>query len=487
MRTLIGALAATALLAAGCGGTTAQPGSGATSIVPASAPAFIAIDSDAASSQWQTINSLASRFPDKQKGVDSIKRDMRKDGVDWEKDVKPALGQEFDVVWLDFENNGDDVVGLTQPKSQAKFKALVDKTNAAAKSPDDKVFYDTFKGWAIISPKQAVIDRFEQESSSAATMLADDKSFTQSMDRLGKDSVVRAYVNGKFLMGLARKYGGAQVKPYLDKVGTLDWIAARVGVSSEGVGLDTIVHGTPGSLFRCGCGKAQAFSSKLVGTAPEDALLFFSFHGSKNMFGGLQQNSLLQQPQFRPFTEPLQQVGRLLAGENAIYLRPGTAHSPSVPFTIPEVTLVSTPDKPGTPVVDRVVKRLMHAPPQAESVDGTPVHAVAANGVGLYYVDINGKFVVTDQPSGIRGVKDAHKPLSDNKDFRETKQASGAPDKTWNLVYVNISTSVPYFEKLAQQHIPADIARNIKPLRSAVEYAASHTHELQVSFFLRIK
>ena len=38
-----------------------------------------------------------------------------------------------------------------------------------------------------------------------------------------------------------------------------------------------------------------------------------------------------------------------------------------------------------------------------------------------------------------------------------------------------------------EQHIPAEISRNLKPLRSAVEYAVSHTHELQVSFFLRIK
>jgi hypothetical protein len=46
---------------------------------------------------------------------------------------------------------------------------------------------------------------------------------------------------------------------------------------------------------------------------------------------------------------------------------------------------------------------------------------------------------------------------------------------------------VPYVEKLAHAHLPAEIARNVKPLRSAVEYAASHTHELQISFFLRIK
>ncbi|HWJ45848.1 MAG TPA: hypothetical protein VNR63_10720, partial [Gaiellaceae bacterium] len=71
--------------------------------------------------------------------------------------------------------------------------------------------------------------------------------------------------------------------------------------------------------------------------------------------------------------------------------------------------------------------------------------------------------------------------------FRDAKAAAGAPAKTWGLLYVNISSSVPYVEKVAGQRLPADLARNLKPLRSAVEYAASHTHELQLSFFLRIK
>ena len=478
MRRLTGVLAAAAALAAGCGGTTAQTGAGASSIVPASAPAYIAIDSNPDSSQWQTINDLAGKFPDKQKGVDSIKQDLSKEGVDWAKDVKPALGDEFDLVWLDFENDGMNVVGLTQPKDRAKFKALVAKANASAKDSSDKAFYGTFKEWAIIAPTQAVIDRFKRESNAATTMLADDRSFKKSMDRLGSDSVVRAYVNGKFLMKLARRYGGAEVKPYIDKVGTLDWIAARLGATSEGIGLDTIVHGTPGSLFK-GATKSSAFSPKLLGTVPADALVYLSFHGSKGMFNGLRQNPALNTPQFRQFAQPLQQIGRVLEGENALYARPGAR--------IPEVTLVSTPSSPGTPIVDRMLKKFAGEAPRTQTIDGTRVHALATNGMGLYYADVNGKFVVTDQPRGIRAVKRSGKSLSENDEFQSAKDASGMPDKTWSTLYVNIHASVPYGERLAQQHIPAEIARNIKPLRSAVEYAASHTHEIQVTFFLRIK
>jgi hypothetical protein len=489
MRWLTGVLAATALLAAGCGGTTAQVGAGASTIVPASAPAFIAVDTNSDSSQWRTINSLAGKFPDKQKGVDSIKSDLRKEGkVDWEKDVKPALGDEFDFVWLDFENDGQNFVGLIQPKNESKFKQLVAKANAAAETPDDHVVSDEFRGWHVIAPEQATIDRFEQLSNSEAKSLADDHAFKQSMERLGEDSVVRAYVNGKFLMNLARRYGGSEIRPYLDKVGTLDWIALRSGATSQGVSLDTIVHGTPGSLFK-GAPKSSAFEPKLLGKVPQNALLFLTFHGSKNMFAGLRKNAFFDTPQFRQFAQPLQDIGRILEGENALYVRPGTARSTDIPFVIPEVTLVTTPAKgtDGTAVLDRMVARFAGAKPQVQRVDGTPVHSMASNGLGLFYADVDGQFVVTDQPSGIRGVKNGGKSLSDNAHFKDAADASGLPDKTYGFLYVDISSSIPFGERLASQRVPAEVARNLKPLRSAVEYAVSHTHEFQVTFFLRIK
>jgi hypothetical protein len=210
-----------------------------------------------------------------------------------------------------------------------------------------------------------------------------------------------------------------------------------------------------------------------------DALVYLSFHGSKGMFNGLQQNPAMNTPQFRQFAQPLQQIGRVLEGENALYARPGAR--------IPEVTLISTPSSAGTPILDRMLKKFAGEAPRTQTVDGTRVHALATNGMGLYYADVNGKFVVTDQPRGIRAVKSSSKSLSESDEFQSAKDASGMPDKTWSTLYVDIHASVPYGERLAQRHIPAEIARNIKPLRSAVEYAASRTHEIQITFFLRIK
>jgi hypothetical protein len=430
-RSLIGVLAAAALLAAGCGGTTGQVGSGATTLVPASAPAFVAIDADPSSQQWQTIDALASKFPDKQKAVDSIESDLRKQDVDWDRDVKPVLQGELDFAWLDLKRDGQNFVALLQPKDEAKFKQLVAKSS-------DKPAYDKFRGWYVIARKQQTIDRFERESNDSTSMLADDKTFVQSMDRLGHDSVVRAYVNGKSLMKVPA------LRPFVDKIGKLDWIALRMGATSEGIGLDTIVHGTPGALFKGG-------STKLLDTVPADALVYLSFHGSKGMFNGLMQAPVLNVPQFRQFARPLQQIGRILEGENALYARPGKG--------MPEVTLVTTPPKgvDGAAIIDRL------AP-------------------GLYHADVGGRFVVSTQKPA-----SSSKSLGDNAEFQQAKAASGMPDKTSSTLYVNIHAGVPYVEKLAHQRIPAEIARNIAPLRSAVEYAASHTHELQVTFFLRIK
>jgi hypothetical protein len=489
MRWLTGVLAATALVGAGCGGTTAQIGTGASDIVPASAPAFVAVDTDSSSSEWQTINALAGRFPDKQKGVDAIKSDLRKQAkLDWAKDVKPALGKEIDFAWLDFENNGRNFVVLVQPDNEAKFKQVIAKANASETDPSNRVVYDKFRDWEVVSPEQATIDRFEQASNSEATPLSGEQTFKQSMGRLGGDSVVRAYVNGRFLMDLARKYGGPQVRPYLDKVGTLDWIGMRLGATSDGVGLDAIVHGTPGKLFK-GIPTSSGFKPKLLGDVPSNALLYFTFHGTKNMFSGLQKNALFNSPAYRQFAKPLQEIGRVLQGENAVYVRPGSARSPSVPFAIPEVTMIAAPGKgtDGVAIIDRLVKHELGTPPQAETVDGTAVHAMASNGVGFYYADVDGKLVVTDQPAGIRGVKDSGKPLSKSEHFKDATSSAGVPDKPSVLLYVDISSSIPVVEKLAQQHIPAEIGRNLKPLRSAVEYAVAHSHELQVSFFLRIR
>jgi hypothetical protein len=487
LRWLTGVLAGIALLAAGCGGTTAQVGTGAGDLVPASAAVFIAVDSNPNSQQWQTVNDLAGKFPDKQKAVDSIKQDMSTDGVDWAKDVKPALGQEFDVVWLDFNHGSDKFVILTQPGDNAKFERLVAKANESQKNPADRAVMDKFHGWYVLGPDKATIDRFEQASDGAAQSLSDEQAFEQSMDRLGGDSLLRAYVNGQAVTDVVRKYGGDDAAQYLDKAGTLDWLAFRAGVKSDGIGFDAIVHGRPGELFK-GVGSAKGFQPELPGHVPQDALLYFTFHGTKGMFASLQKNKLFNSPELRQYKDVFDDLDTLLQGENAFYLRPGNGRVEGLPFKLPELTFVASPGKAdGAKIVDRLLVSKLHLFPTRMTVDGTAVRRMAGGGVGLFYGNVDGRLVFTDAPAGIRAFKHPGASLADGEQYQRMTSSSGLPEKTPGFVYIDIRSTIPFAEKLAKTRIPEDIRRNLKPLDSVVEYAATRAAEAKISFFLVIK
>ena len=73
-------------------------------------------------------------------------------------------------------------------------------------------------------------------------------------------------------------------------------------------------------------------------------------------------------------------------------------------------------------------------PARDADVFGTPVRALASNGLGLFYANIDGKLVVTDQPGGIRGFKNDGKPLSESAQFKDAADASGLPGKTYGFL-----------------------------------------------------
>jgi hypothetical protein len=186
MRWLAAGVAVLAFTAAGCGGSETA-GSGAAGIIPAGVSAFVAVDADPSSSQWKSVNELASKFPDKQRAVESIKKDIRDEGFDWDRDIKPALGSDLDAVWLDFVNGGQNVVGLIQPDDEDAFARALTKANA--KDPSNKVVYEMFRGWTLISNNQALIDRFESMSDSAAGSLEEDPAFTKAMESTPEDAL----------------------------------------------------------------------------------------------------------------------------------------------------------------------------------------------------------------------------------------------------------------------------------------------------------
>jgi hypothetical protein len=479
MRRLAILLAPLALLLAGCGGTT-NPTSGAADLVPASVPLFVAIDSDLDSSQWGNVEALADKFPDKQKAIDSIKQQLQQKGLDWERDLKPALGSELDVVMLDFDHPGE-TVALMQPKDQGAFERAVKKGNGT--DPAKQLVYERFHGWTIMSDKQAAIDAFEQASDAAKSTLAADKNFAAVMDKAG-DGILRAYVNGPRVMEAAQRYLGPDGAKYFEKIGTLDWLLMTLRAKSDGIAWDTTVHGTPGAQFKHV--SAHASDGSLQSGVPKDALLYLAFHGSKGMLGGLGDNPILQQAGFKGLGDALQKLGRVLEGENALYVRAAGSSD------VPEITFLAAPDGgvDGAAALDSVLgsfAKELGGKPKRGTLAGVPVRVIGAGPVSVRYANVKGRLVVTDLPAGILFAKNGGKTLGDSQEYKAAARSAGLPDSPQVVLYVDIHNTLPLIGRLGNGSVPAEVSRNLKPLRSAVEYAVSRSHEIQVSFFLRIK
>jgi hypothetical protein len=83
--------------------------------------------------------------------------------------------------------------------------------------------------------------------------------------------------------------------------------------------------------------------------------------------------------------------------------------------------------------------------------------------------------------------KNGGKTLADSQEYQDAARSSGLPGSPQVVLYVDIHSTIPVIDRFGGARIPAEVERNLKPLRSAVEYAVSRSHELQITFFLRIK
>jgi hypothetical protein len=142
MRRLLLAAICTCVLAApvGCGGDdSGGPLESALSYVPKNTPFVVAIDTDLEGDQYDSMQAILDRFPG---GLDvedllSSQLDSGNDGVTFEKDVKPLLGNPFVVSATDvtsfLSDSDDDFVAVLESSDSDALQRLIDKTK-----PDDE-------------------------------------------------------------------------------------------------------------------------------------------------------------------------------------------------------------------------------------------------------------------------------------------------------------------------------------------------------------
>ena len=480
-----------AAVAVACGGTTKTGVSGdaGAALLSSDALAYVSVDGDLSSDRWRQVDKLLEKFPGRETLLNSIRRRLDENQLDYARDIAPALGPEVDAAVYPGSTAHDvAVVVLTKPDSLDKARALVRKLRTMS-DPSATTASRVIDGWLIVSDTEANLERTLKGSGSS---LADDETFKDALGKLPDDGLAKAYVGGPQLAKLAGQvYGnGAQttavgggLQTALDK---LKWIAASIVAEDNGLKLE-------GDFDVAGGGFAgPSTTSKLISGVPADALAFVNFHGRRaadqlrNLRGNPGFDQGLRQLE-QELGVPLEDVLALFEHETAFYVRRGPG--------LPEFSLVlETPDTaPALATIDRLAKRLAtlaSAKLGEEQQDGLDVKTLNFGPVTLRWSGFDGRVLLTTAPTGIADYRAGGDKLGDNSAFKDALDAAGAPDKTNGLFYVNVADAVELaksYAGLGGANLPPEARENLKPLRSFVAFATSDGDLTKTSAFLEIK
>jgi hypothetical protein len=399
---LAAALAALAVIAAGCGGggstgvaSGATLGLSAAQLVPSDATAFVSIDSNLGSAQWQRVNDLTKSFSTKP--IDKINAELQKKGLSWKDDVEPALGDELDVAAFGTGNNLE-YVAYTKPDDAAKLSALAAKLSEGS----DKYTVEQIGGWSVVADSRELFDKARAAANGSS--LADSAAFKAAWSSVPGDALARAYVSGAATT-TAKRFGTLKLAG-----AKADWYGARVSASGNALQLDVTRHPQ---------GTVTPTARPLLGDVPSGASLAVAFHGAGDLLAQLAATKVGSQL-------PVKQLAPLLTGEGVLYLRSAGL--------VPDVALELTPKNP------QAALKSARALLQSASGKLGPLQLTA---------QLSGtKLVIADGPAAANALRGGSKVVDDSA-YKDAVKAAGAPAKTTLLAYADVAALAPVIQ-LAQ-------------------------------------
>lgn len=400
---LAAALAALAIIAAGCGGGSTGVASGATlglsaaQLVPADATAFVSVDSNLDSAQWQRVDDLTKSFPVRTKVLDEINSELQKNGLSWKDDVEPALGDELDVAAFGTGKNLE-YMAYTKPDDSAKLSALAAKLSEGS----EKYTVEQIGGWSVVADSQELFDKVRNAAN--GTPLADLAAFKAAWSSVSGDALARAYVGGAATAS-AMRLGTLKLAG-----GKADWYGARVSATGDALQLDVTRHPQ---------GKTAPAARPLLGDVPSGASLAVAFHGAGDLLAQLAATKVGSQL-------PVKQLAPLLTGDGVLYLRSAGL--------VPDVALELTPKNP------QAALQSARALLQKASGKLGPLQLTA---------QLSGtKLVIADGPAAANALRGGAKLVNDSA-YKDAVKAAGAPAKTTLLAYADVAALAPIIQ-LAQ-------------------------------------
>ena len=388
---------------------------GGAEVAPASTVAFVALDTNMNSTQWQALDGFLAKFPGYDTLVSNLQQGLeQKTGLSWTNDVKPALGPEVDVALLPTASTGKpDAVLLTQPSDPAKLAALLQKLSTSGRPALESA---QVGGWTVVGDSQAAVDAV----TGATSHLAADPAYQAATGRLQQDALADAYANGAQARQLLSALGHADTGS-----GKLVWAAGDAVAASGGLKLDGFLH-------RDGAAP-QAYNSSLLDRIPAGALAVVDFQADTSARSGSQAPA-------SPIGAALGNIASTLGGETAVYISPGSP--------LPSLTLVTHPSDPQA-VLDALKDALSAAGNAAgdSGIGGFSLGSILG-GLQLSHTQVGDALVVSTSQQAIGAFTGSGSKLSADATFQDARQASGMPDQTTGFAYVDLKDALPLVQGL---------------------------------------
>jgi Protein of unknown function (DUF3352) len=406
--------------AAGSGGTGAAAGAGlalggGATVAPGDTVAFVAIDSNLGSAQWQALDGLLAKLSPNDDLVAKLQQSFeQKTGLSWTGDVRPALGPEVDVAVLPGASDGKpQVVLLTRPADQEKLDALLPRL---ARSGGPAPVSAQVSGWTAVSESRAALDAV----SAATARLAGDALYREASAKLPSEALATAYANGAAARQLVSALGGSPA----GAGGHVVWAAADAVASGGGLRVDGFVR-------RDVTGR-EPYAPALVDRIPSGALLVADFQAEQDASSGPVPSS--------PLGSALLQFRGTLGGETALYVTPGSP--------LPAVTLVTNPSDPAAvlPALENVLAAAGSAAAGA-TAGGLDLGSLLG-AIQLSSEQVGSELVVSTSRQAIDAFTGSGAKLVDDAAFNEAQTASGMPARTTGFVYANLGAALPAIQGL---------------------------------------
>jgi hypothetical protein len=487
LRTLAAGVALALAFVAGCGGSANKPASSeVASFVPDKVVGFVSVDTDVESPQWKNAQALLDRFPIKSDLLAQIRKSLSEQGLDWNSDIKPALGKELGVAVLDF-SSGSDVVGITKPQDEAKFDALLEKGTTP-------LVHEKIDGWTVFAERQRQLDRFEQLKNDSGS-LADDEDFKHAMEGLPGDALATTFLRGNDLqsrLDRSIEASGGPANAVETYVGTIASLALATTAQSDGVRFDAAASGD----FKA---NPPTYHAELPSALPAGAVAYLSFDRLDRPLATLLANGNKLSPNFeqqRAQIEALlgysldKDVLPLLAGEGALAVYPTTSGPPEVLLAIKIADEAKA---------QRVLDRIQTLAQLSGRVKVNAVKIGQVSGIELvipnsttsvFVALFDGRLVVSNLRSGIEDMQGAGPRLADDSAYKNAVSAAGMPNETAGFFYTDLRGGLDYVFAYLEgkgQTIPKVVRENTAPLRGLLLYLTKDGDRFTFSGFLGIQ